>query len=634
MPQDWEFDESLLSWAELGPEGEIVRASPCFAALWQKGPRADERERWPTLAGQFSFWYHGSEHANEFRERFLILPLDVRPGHYLVFFAGYIGVPEQPPANSALTTQTSGFGLLMHRAGEHPIPMAGDSWVLRCERIVQLVEEASTVSQLATKLTTDQRVGILSRGHNRLRWYHLCIVPIRLPSGDTYLFVWGTSLPGGVSRSTSEKLLQNQVRDQQGQLREMQSRLSRSVAEMQGLASREQRERTVTRQMERQTRLGHWVWHLDSGEVYWSDEINELLGLTVTQLNRRFQSFIDVAHPDDRAYVESVLDDLLSDQEEFDIEFRIERPDGVDRFVQATAEVGVSETGAPQMVGYVRDVTEQHNLAVRADAQSRQLEQANKMTALGTLVSGMAHEVNNPNSLILMNAGLLRQYWADLTPLAETQAQQDPSWRPGGLPYAELGATVGELLDDIQDGAERINKLVQDLRDYSRVTPEADSEVIDLYAVVQGALRLLSFQIRRYTAHLHVDVVENTFFVSGDPRQLEQVLVNLMLNALQALPNREAGVTVRTRREKDRIHLEVEDEGAGLDPDIAEHLFEPFRSTKLQSGGTGLGLSITERLVKRHGGSISLTARPQCGTLAVVKFPVVERDQERKMGAA
>jgi signal transduction histidine kinase len=251
-----------------------------------------------------------------------------------------------------------------------------------------------------------------------------------------------------------------------------------------------------------------------------------------------------------------------------------------------------------------------------------QLIQANKMTSLGTLVSGVAHEINNPNQIVLMNSSVLAAAWADATDVLDSHFQAGNEFSLGGLPYVEMRANLSQLVCEIRDGAHRIERMISDLKDFAR-PGAAVCEPFQLNDVVRRALRLLTHLIDKRTDRFQLRLGPDLPLLKGDPQQLEQVVVNLAINALEALPDRCSGVAVTTAFDPhDRVvALEVRDAGIGIPREHLSRLGEPFFTTKTANGGTGLGLAITSSLVQSHGGRLSFASEPGQGTCARVVLP-------------
>jgi PAS domain S-box-containing protein len=271
----------------------------------------------------------------------------------------------------------------------------------------------------------------------------------------------------------------------------------------------------------------------------------------------------------------------------------------------------------------MRDITERRRLEETAQQQQLQLIQANKMTALGTLVSGVAHEINNPNQLVLLNSRVLGEAWDDALAILDDYHDRNGDFTLGGLPYSEMRQTIFTLVRDVHDGALRIERIVNDLKDFARPRAHGAHAVFDLNDAVQRALRLLAHLIRKRTAHCRVDLAPNLPPLRGDAQQVEQIVVNLLVNALEALPNRESAVGVSTtfHAAENCAVLDVTDAGIGIPREHLPRLCDPFFTTKQDSGGTGLGLAITASLVRAHGAKLDFQSESGRGTRAVVTLP-------------
>jgi PAS domain S-box-containing protein len=280
---------------------------------------------------------------------------------------------------------------------------------------------------------------------------------------------------------------------------------------------------------------------------------------------------------------------------------------------------------AHYLTGIIRDLTERKRLEETTRQQEMQLIQANKMTALGMLISGVAHEINNPNQLVLLNAQVLADAWADAREILDEYAQHEGGLTLAGLPYAEMRDTIPALVRDIHESAQRIERIVNDLKNFARPGAPGERGRVDVTAAAQRALRLLTHLITQRTTRFYTHFESDVPPIHGDAQQIEQVVVNLVVNALEALPNTTCGVALSTRFnvEEECVIMEVEDEGSGIPAEYLPRLTEPFFTTKHDRGGTGLGLAISSSLVRAHGGSLSFTSEPGGGTRARVTLPCI-----------
>lgn len=272
----------------------------------------------------------------------------------------------------------------------------------------------------------------------------------------------------------------------------------------------------------------------------------------------------------------------------------------------------------------VRDISER----VRAEKEARAIEakliQANKMTSLGVLVSGIAHEINNPNNFIMISSELLSRSWKDARPVLAEYHSEHPDFALGGVSYATMEGEIQGLLENITDGARRIRDIVNELKEFARDGGSAMRSDVDLNRVIAQATTIISHQIHRYTNSFHVDAQPDLPLVVGNPQQLEQVIINLLLNALQALPDKERSVRIRSFFDRDAqtACIEVHDQGSGIAEGVGPRIMETFFTTKRDSGGTGLGLSISQSIVRDHNGTLTFSSAPDTGTVFCMRIPV------------
>lgn len=260
----------------------------------------------------------------------------------------------------------------------------------------------------------------------------------------------------------------------------------------------------------------------------------------------------------------------------------------------------------------------------------RQLVQADKMAALGILVSGVAHEINNPNGLILLNIPILRKAQADAVRHLDQRFEEEGDFSLGGIPYSRMRLELPRLLEEMQEGAQRIKRIVNDLKDFARSEEGSGRALIDLGDAARKAVRLLDAAIRKATDHFSASYEEDLPPVWGHSQRIEQVIINLVLNACQALPERTRAIAVTVRHDEAaaQVVLAVSDEGTGIAPEHLPHLTDPFFTTKRETGGTGLGLSVSAGILKEYGGSLTFASTPGEGTTALVAFPVASQESD------
>lgn len=277
-----------------------------------------------------------------------------------------------------------------------------------------------------------------------------------------------------------------------------------------------------------------------------------------------------------------------------------------------------AETNARQVIRWGSDITEK--IHVEEDAMRNA-----RLASLGELAAGVAHEINNPNALILLNSSLLRDIFSDLEPLLENHAAIDPNMVLGGLSYPRLRDELPHVLEETLDAAQRIRRIVEDLKNFARQEVADHGCDVDLNRTVRTAIRLASPTLKNSTDSFRATLSDNLPPLRGNPQRLEQVVLNLLINAAQALPDRSRGIDLITEYDSERGHvvLRLADEGVGIAPEHLPHIFDPFFTTRREKGGTGLGLPVSSRIVKEHGGHLHFSSRPGEGTTVVLTLPAL-----------
>ena len=300
--------------------------------------------------------------------------------------------------------------------------------------------------------------------------------------------------------------------------------------------------------------------------------------------------------------------------------------DGKARHFRRFAKVALRDKeGRPTAVMEIaRDITERKHAEHEAEVHQRQLFQAAKMISLGTLVSGVAHEVNNPVSFLMLNAPILQKLWSSSVPILDEHCRNNGDFHVGELSYSQLRERVPVLLSDMVDGAKRIKRIVGDLKDFARQSPSDMNSLVDTNSVVRAAVRLASHTIKKSTNRFSEDYGSDLPRVKGNAQRIEQVVVNLLLNACQALPDKERSVNVSTLHHEPSasVVIKISDDGTGIPLELQGRITDPFFTTKRDSGGTGLGLAISDKIVHEHGGIMAFVSTPDQGTTVTVRLPV------------
>jgi signal transduction histidine kinase len=271
-----------------------------------------------------------------------------------------------------------------------------------------------------------------------------------------------------------------------------------------------------------------------------------------------------------------------------------------------------------------------------SDAQDK-LVQSEKLASIGQLAAGVAHEINNPIGFIFSNFGTLEKYLAQLFEMLAAYEEAEAAL--AGTPAAErlkrmredieldyLKEDIPSLMTESKDGIQRVRKIVQDLKDFSRVDARQEWEWVNLHTGIDSTLNIVNNEIK-YKA----DVVKEYGSlpdVECLPSELNQVFMNLLVNAAHAVNTERGTITIRTGVEGSDVWVEVADSGCGIPVENLKRIFDPFFTTKAIGKGTGLGLSLSYGIVKKHGGRIEVASEVGHGTTFRVTIPM-----KRSMGA-
>lgn len=294
--------------------------------------------------------------------------------------------------------------------------------------------------------------------------------------------------------------------------------------------------------------------------------------------------YLDFVHPDDQHRFSRESSTEVS-------RVRMVPREGPLRIAETSTAGSVSFEGVPATILLSRDTTD-HALA------QEQLSRAEKLSALGSLAAGVAHEINNPLAYVILNLELLRE--------------REASFDVGAVEALQAGI----------DGAKRIHRLVTELRGFSGSDGPGPPEPIDVTRAVSSALNIAQNEVR-HRARL-VREHEDGVFVLAREGQLVQVLVNVLVNAAQAIPEVGGGdhvIRVTSRLVVDQVEIAVSDSGVGIPDDVLRRLFDPFSTTKRRGQGSGLGLAISKRIVDGFGGRILVDSEVGRGTTVTVVLP-------------
>lgn len=364
------------------------------------------------------------------------------------------------------------------------------------------------------------------------------------------------------------------------------------------LRESEERMRLAARAAE----LGFWDWDIKRDEV-WIDDVGKERTGTLGPGLADHERYLSLIHPDDRDRVRQALDQAIRFQQDFEADFRMVSPGGEERWISASGKVEHDAHGeALRLRGISMDITARRQFESELQKHRSALGHTQRVFALGQLSAALAHELNQPLGAILRNAEA-----------GELFLRQDPP------DLRELR----EIFVDIQRDDHRAAEVIDRMRALLKHR-ELRFEVIALSELIGQVAALFEPEMQARLAALRITVPPTLPEVRGDRVQLQQVLVNLLLNGLDALDARSNGVRQieigAAQAEGGLVELSVKDTGAGIEPDRLTDLFEPFVTTK--SGGTGIGLAISQTIVEVHGGRIWAENNPDGGACIRFTLPV------------
>ena len=353
---------------------------------------------------------------------------------------------------------------------------------------------------------------------------------------------------------------------------------------------------------------GIWFFDEDMNTVFVNARMADMLGLPIPEImGKPIFDFIDAENQEPmRAHIERRKRGM---SERYEFEFI--RHGGDRLYVSISASPIHDENG--HFLGSLTmfsDLTERKRMEKEKENIQGQLFHASKLASIGTLAAGVAHEINNPLTVIQGNISILREK----------------------LELIEAARDCAKYLDRQQSATSRIADIVSGLRTYAR----ADMEVlsVDMHQVISDVLSLSGFIYKKAGIEIRTRMLSQKRFVNGNPGKLQQVLMNLLSNSKDALEQRgfqqggENRIEIETSDFEDRIVLKVRDNGCGIAQEFLERIFDPFYTTKPVGKGTGLGLSITHSIVNSMGGTIQVRSTQNLETEVTLSLPAVAKSAE------
>ena len=360
-------------------------------------------------------------------------------------------------------------------------------------------------------------------------------------------------------------------------------------------------------------------------------EVKSVMGITfeemtierVTRLIRK-QVIMDPDAPKDLQEYRKAF--RRGEVDHYRVDLQILKPNGEEKWV-SDSSVPIRDEKTNQVIGslgILQDITERKRMEEQTRLQQEKLVQADKLVALGTLVSGVAHEINNPNHFILSNSSLFLDAWKSIEPILDQYYRENGDFAMGGMPYSKMKNQFSLVVKRIIHGSNRIKHIVEELRDFARPGTMEMTELVDMNAVIKAAITLLDNMIKKQSKKFRFQPDDSLPRIRGNFQRLEQVMINLIQNACHALPDNQKGIFIQTLKadNQDKIQVKITDEGVGIPEEEIRRILDPFYTTKRESGGMGLGLSISSKIISEHKGILDFQSTPGKGTTVTLTLPV------------
>jgi signal transduction histidine kinase len=390
--------------------------------------------------------------------------------------------------------------------------------------------------------------------------------------------------------------LEQRVRDRTRQLTELNDQLAKEVLERKRAESALLRSEAYLAEAQRISHTGSFGWEVSTGLIYWSDETFRIVDCDRTTTIPSIGLVLERTHPEDRGFVQKTLDHAMAKRKDFDFEHRLLMPDGEVKFVRVVGHPSVNHSsGNFQFVGAVMDITQRH----QAEAERERLREVQadlahitRRTTMGELTASLAHEIKQPIGASVIDAKTCL-LWLD---------RLDPD-------IGKACEAASRTVLDVMRASDIINRIGSL---FKKGPPQRES--VDINQIIREMIELLRGETTRYSISVRAELAPELHVILGDIVQLRQVLMNLMLNGIDAMKDAGTDHQLTIKSEVDdngQILISVRDTGVGLDPHLVEQVFDTFFTTKPQ--GLGMGLPISRSIVESHGGHLWASFSQQRG---------------------
>ena len=384
--------------------------------------------------------------------------------------------------------------------------------------------------------------------------------------------------------------LEQRVADRTAQLETANQQLRQEIAERERIEQQLRRAADDQQLALRAASIGHWTWEVSEDHIIWGPGVGRLFGLPEGTQLEDFPDAIKRVHPNDHSLVEEQIQHALDETDRFTAEFRIVWPDGSVHWMLTHGEVERDDAGQPlRMHGVSQEISD------RKEAELS-LRQAERLASVGTMAAGIAHEINNPVAAVLYSA-------------------------EAALNVKDDAAMIQECLENVVKSATRCQKVVEHVLKFARPA-SSEKQRHDLNETVRNTIEFTQDYVNRHGATVEFSLATDLPKVVFNTVEIQQVLLNLIRNSVEAADRGTARIQVETEANNDFARLLVRDNGRGISEEVKRRAFDPLFSTRHDQGGSGLGLSIAHGIIESHKGTIRIDGERGTGTTVTIDLPL------------